>query len=200
MNTNEKDHGQHAGPERPDGRGPLVATRRASVVPVRTPEAAWAAVTTVIGDTLAAGAFAGAEEVRAACGRLRPLARYLFTMHYLDHRDGGRLELSCAEDWRVVFTFVYGGRDPDDDLSVPPVAVRGPLAAATVPALTFHSTGPREDPFLAALLDAVNREGVLAARVVPAAAEPAAAAPAAVTPAPAATPDTREEASDARHD
>ncbi len=84
-------------------------------------------------------------------------------MHLL---EAGRLEFACAQDLRLVFTFAYGGIEPDDDLTVPPVEVLGPLGAGTVPVLTFYSTRPLDDPHLGRLLDGVNREGQLTARVL----------------------------------
>lgn len=193
MNTNET----HNSADQPAARGRLVAQRRAAVLPVRTPEAAWEAVTGVIGDTLAAARFGQAEDVRAACGRLRPLARYLLTMHSL---ETGRLEFGCAQDLRLVFTFAYGGTEPDEDLTVPPVEVLGPLGAGTVPALTFYSSCPLDDPHLGALLDTVNRGGVLEARVVALDAGPGADEPKpGPDGTPAAPPAAKEESHD-RHD
>jgi hypothetical protein len=143
--------------------GPLLAERRAAVLPTRTPDAAWAAVADLIGDTLAALCLEREQGVRAACRRLRPLACYLLTMHRL---EDGRLELACGPDFRLTCTFAYGAADSGEELSAPPVEVLGPLDAGTVPALTFYSTGPFNDPFLNSLLDAVNGEGALHVRVV----------------------------------
>jgi hypothetical protein len=128
---------------------PMVVRRTVAVLPQRQPDGAWDTAAALMSETLAARGFARTDEVRAALVKLRPLPRYLLTMHALS--EGG-VRFEC-DGMHLTVDFVYGQDEPNEDLSVPAVEALPALPDEASVALTFQSTLTLKDPFLEKLVN-----------------------------------------------
>lgn len=140
---------------------PLVADRCINAVPRRSPDAVWDLTAEYIATILQARGFPRSAESRKALEALRPVVRYLLTMHSLEM---GRLELD-TQDLQVTVSFRYGMTDVVEDLSLPPFDILGPIPDKAQILLKLF-VDRQLDPVLSGVVMEVNASSPLVIQVI----------------------------------